>query len=904
MQTSWLRTTEEAASDLATTSWYPLDPLEIARRLETSIASGLDSEVVPSRRARFGTNELPELRREGPLRLFLRQFQDFMIAILLAAAVTAGIVGDPKDAIAILVIVLLNALVGAVQQFRADRAIAALRKLTEPCARVVRNGQELDLPAVELVPGDVALIAAGDLVPADLRLVEVADLRLDESLLTGESAGTQKQCEALAEPSLAIAEQTNMAFRGTLVTNGRGRGVVVATGSGSELGSIALLLQAQRRAATPLQARLARFGRALGLTVLAICALIFVSGLLRGEPPLLMFLTAVSLAVAAIPEALPAIVTVALALGAKQMSRHRALIRNLPAVETLGSVSTICSDKTGTLTQNRMRAEQFQIGAQPTSALRGAETSIAGLRLQEALALSNDVRSDAIGGLRGDPTEIALYRSAVDAGVPVEEWRRQLPRVAEIPFDSTRKCMTTLHTSQPGVTRVFCKGSPERVLPLCSHSIGSTGRGGPIDRDAWLRAADELAHAGYRVLAFASRELPQVAVPVDAARIECELGFAGLVGLIDPPREEARAAVEECIAAGIVPVMITGDHPGTASAIAHRVGILRETDEVLSGPEIARLSQAELVQHTQTARVFARVSPEQKIAIVEAFQAGGNFVAMTGDGVNDGPALKRANIGVAMGDKGTDVARAAADMVLLDDNFATIVRAVREGRRIFDNVRKFIRYTMTSNAGEIWTLFLAPFMGLPIPLLPIHILWINLVTDGLPGLAFSAEPAETDLMRRPPRPPNESIFAHGMWQQILWVGLMIGALSIGSQAWAISRNAAYWQTVVFTVLTFSQLFNALGTRSQSASLFRLGVTSNRPMLGALLATAGLQLAVIYWAPLQKLFSTRALPLFDLACCLAASSLVLAALEVEKWLVRNKRLYTPEATAQRNAQASN
>jgi Ca2+-transporting ATPase len=657
----------------------------------------------------------------------------------------------------------------------------------------------------------------------------------------------------------------------------------------TELGRIAGLLGQEKGVRTPLQERLARFGRYLALAVLAICAVVFVSGLLQGQPLVLMFLTAVSLAVAAIPEALPAVITVSLALGARKLSRHKALVRRLPAVETLGSVTYICSDKTGTLTENRMRVETVVAAGEERRALADV-TDDPWDSLGRALALSNDV-AEREGAPVGDPTEVALYVAARDAGYDKDGLELSCPRIAEIPFDSTRKLMSTLHRDDEGVV-VYVKGAPEVLLPRCRDELGVDGNR-RLDEEGLVRCAQRLAGEGYRVLALARRRFGTLPEPIDGA--EQGLTLLGLVAMIDPPRPEAQGAVADCRSAGITPVMITGDHPGTASAIARRLGIAADGDGVITGAELADLAEDAFDERVEHIRVYARVSPEQKIRIVKALQARGEFVAMTGDGVNDAPALKRANIGVAMGERGTDVAREAADMVLLDDNFATIVSAVREGRRVFDNIRKFIKDTMSSNSGEIWTLFLAPFLGLPVPLLPIHILWINLVTDGLPGLAFTAEPAEPGLMRRQPRPPEESIFAHGMWQHIVWVGLFVGGLSIMSQAWAIARGVEYWQTVVFTVLTVSQLFHSLAVRSERSSLISIGLTSNLPMLGAVLLTVGLQLAVIYVPFLNPIFKTQPLPLFDLAVCFALSSLVLFAVEIEKALVRRGRLYGEPAS---------
>ena len=866
--------------------WYCIEADEALRRLEGS-ADGLTMSEAKRRLDEHGPNAIPESRHRSLPAMLLGQFTDFMILVLLAAALISGLIGEPVDTIAILVIVLLNALIGTVQEFRAERAVAALREMAAPEATVLRDGKAVTVAASELVPGDVVQLEAGNVVPADLRLLEEEELQADESALTGESLTVDKQAERLTETGLSLGDRYNLAFKSSLITRGRGTGVVIATGLESEIGRIAELLRGEAGVKTPLQVRLARFGRYLALAVLAICAVVFAAGLLQGQPALLMFLTAVSLAVAAIPEALPAVVTVSLALGARKLIRHNALVRNLPAVETLGSVTYICSDKTGTLTRNRMTVELFVAAGERKDALPGTDATTPWSELGRALALSNDV-AEMDGRPAGEPTELALFEAALGSGFDKVALQQALPRLAAVPFDSERKEMTTLHRSGEGVV-AYIKGAPEQVLSQCIDALGDDGAI-PFEPDEVLSDAEQLANKGYRVLALATRVFTSVPDNLVPDIIEKDLTFLGLVALIDPPRPEAAQAVADCLTAGITPVMITGDHPGTATAIARRLGITDNDKTVLTGVELAELSDEAFSRVVESVRVYARVSPDQKLRIVKALQLNGEFVAMTGDGVNDAPALKRAGIGVAMGQKGTDVAREAADMVLLDDDFATIVKAVRAGRRIFDNIRKFIKDTMSSNSGEIWTLFLAPFLGLPIPLLPIHILWINLVTDGLPGLAFTAEPAEPGIMRRAPRPPDESIFAHGMWQHIVWVGLFVGGISIASLAWAVARGVDYWQTVVFTVLTVSQLFHSLAVRSETASLFTIGLFSNLPMLGAVILTVGLQMAVIYVPALNSIFHTQPLPMFDLAVCLLLSSLVLFAVEIEKWLVRRDMIY--------------
>jgi Ca2+-transporting ATPase len=874
-------------NDPSPPQWHCLDSEATAEHLDSDLGAGLSADAAAARLAQTGPNALIEAGRRHPLLMLASQFTDFMIVVLIAAAVIAGVVGEPQDAVAIVVIVFLNGIIGFVQEYRAERAMAALKKMASPQARVIRGGRSDTIAATHLVPGDLVELEAGNILPADLRLTELAALKVDESALTGESQPVDKQTAALAGADLPLGDRLNLAYKGTVVTYGRARGLVVATGMKTELGRIAALLSGES-GKTPLQKRLARFGRHLAVAVLAICAIIFVAGWLRGEPPLVMLLTAVSLAVAAIPEALPAVVTISLALGAARMVRRNALIRRLPAVETLGSVTYICSDKTGTLTLNRMHVDCVHAAGETLPGLP-AKPDSPWRELGLAMALCNDAAAGRDGELTGDPTETALLAAARAAAVDKDEAQQALPRVAEIPFDSQRARMSTLHRDGEGVL-MFVKGAPESVLALCTDRLDADGAAAAFDAAALQGTAETLAAQGLRVLAFALKRLPQVPESVAPESLERDLSFIGLAGMIDPPRPEAAAAVADCQAAGIVPVMITGDHPATARAIAQRLGLIDAGAKVLGGSEMAQMSPADFEREVETVRVYARINPEQKIEIVRALQDRGEFVAMTGDGVNDAPALKRADIGVAMGQGGTDVAREAAHMTLLDDNFATIVHAVREGRRIFDNIRKFVKYTMTSNSGEIWTIFLAPFLGLPIPLLPIHILWINLVTDGLPGLALAGEGAERNVMQRAPRPPKESIFAHGMWQHILWVGLLMGAVTLLTQAWALHSGSAHWQSMVFTVLTLSQLGHVLAIRSERESLFTQGVLSNRLLVAALALTFALQMAVLYVPWLQPIFKTAPLTAGELAACLALSSVVFIGVEFEKALVRRGWLY--------------
>ena len=848
----------------------PTDPhlqtaAAIAEHLRVDPRHGLPAHEVAARlQARRPERPAARLQR-GWLSRLTDPFRDFMIVVLLGAAVLSGLIGELVDTVTILVLVALNAVVSIIQEWRADRALEALRTLAAPQATVRRAGQEHQVRTDHLVPGDIVLLEAGNLVPADLRLHEAVNLKVDESALTGESASTDKHSAHLPAGIHPLGDRSNMAFQGTVVTQGRATGLVVATGEQTQIGQIAaLLLQAIDRS-TPLQRRLAAFGKRLSLVVLAICALVFGLGVARGEPLLMMALTAISLAVAAIPEALPAVVTVLLALGARRMVQVNALIRRLPAVETLGSVTTICSDKTGTLTCNRMQVKVVETFGAPVHALLVASV------------LCNDARIGA-HGLIGDPTETALLAHAQAAGLSPAALLAASPRTGEWPFDPERKRMSTLHAHEGG-WRACCKGAPESVLTGCDRIQGPDGPQS-LPAAAVLQRAAELAAQGYRVLAIAHRDGSGPAP--GASQIEHGMVLLGLVGLIDPPRPEARAAIAQCRQAGIQVVMITGDHPATALAIGTELGIVtEEAPAVVTGAELAAMDDAQLGAAFARVRVFARVDPAQKIRLVRALQARGEYVAMTGDGVNDAPALRAADIGIAMGRVGTDVARESASLVLLDDNFATIVAAVREGRRLFDNVRKFIRYALTGNSGEIWLLLLAPLIGLPTPLLPIHILWVNLVTDGLPGLALAAEPAEPGVMDRPPRPPGESIFAQGLWQHTLWVGLLIGGLCLAVQAWALAAANPHGQTMVFTVLTLAQMAHVLAIRSEQTSLFSPRLPANRPLAAAVVLTLALQLATLYVPWLQPIFRTQALSVRELLVCLGCAGLVLAAVEAEK-----------------------
>ncbi|TDB38078.1 MAG: cation-translocating P-type ATPase [Actinobacteria bacterium] len=857
---------------------------DVLSRLGTS-ADGLDETEATSRLAEIGPNALPVAETRSIPAMILDQFKDFLILLLLGAAVISGLLGEVADTIAILVIVTLNAIIGVVQEYRAERAMEALREMAGETATVRRAGRVTEIAATGLTVGDIVLLEAGRVVPADLRLIDSAGLRAAEAALTGESLPVEKSTDAVDDPAAPVGDRSGMAHKGTQIVFGRGVGVVTGVGLATELGRIAHLLGSAGDVKTPLQKRLAQFGKGLGFAAIGLCTVVFLVGLIRGEDPLVMFLTAVSLAVAAVPEALPAVATISLAFGARRLVKNHTLVRKLPAVETLGSVTFICTDKTGTLTLNEMTVEHVATG---TAHIDELPSLSVGAQPEgwswfgRALALSNDVEGDE-NALVGDPTEIAFWRIAAQHGYVRSALESELPRAAEVPFDSDRKLMTTAHTVQGGGYVTFTKGAAEAVMERAVDALGPDGKKHPLDKAAAEGLVEGWSAQGFRVLAFGMRQLDTLPEG-DYDALERDLTIIGYVALVDPPRQEASAAVAECIGAGIVPVMITGDHPATALAIAKRLGIAHSVDQMMTGAELEALDLESFERRVEDVRVYARVAPEQKLKIVRALQDKGEYVAMTGDGVNDAPALARADIGVAMGITGTDVAKEAADMVLLDDNFSSIVASVREGRRIFDNIRKFIKYTMTSNSGEIWTILLAPLVGLPVPLLPIHILWINLVTDGLPGLALASEPHEKNIMKRPPRAPKESIFADGLGVHLVWVGLLMGGASLFTQAWAL-ETGLHWQTMVFTVLCFSQMGHVLAVRSDRQSLFSQGLRSNMPMLGAVGLTVVLQLATIYVPFLQPIFKTEALAPAELAAALAISSVVFFAVEAEKWRKR-------------------
>lgn len=862
-------------------NWHLLPLSKIAQLLDTS-PSGIDNLTAKQRITEYGKNQIEDKKKRTVLHLMLNQLTDFMILILIAAAIISGVIGDVTDTIIILSIILINAIVGFSQEYKAEKTLEALKKMVHSHARVLREGKPIEIPVADLVPGDVVLLETGNSIPADVRFIETHQIKVDESVLTGESHNVEKNIEKLPKGDYSIGDRINMGFKGTYITNGRGIAYVIATGMNTELGLIAKMIQTDGTT-TPLQKRLTSFGKRLSVLILIICIVIFIIGWLRGEPILNMLLISISLAVAAIPEALPALVTIALAFGAKRLAKNNAIIRKLAAVETLGSVTYICTDKTGTLTQNKMTVQEIYETPNIKSD-GGFQTTIG---LIQAMALNNDVSKNKKGKRLGDSTELALAQYASDKNNNREELELKYPRIAELPFDSSRKCMTTFHQSenlpngQAGKIIVIVKGAVDILLNKLVENQKT-------QIPEFKSKSNEMAEKGYRIIGYAIKEIPTLPESIKADEIESSLTLIGFVSMIDPPREEAKQAVAECKKAGIIPVMITGDHKLTAKSIAEQLGIITsDEDLVLSNLELNKLSQKEFEAIVEKIRVYARVNPEQKLKIITALQSRGHFVAMTGDGVNDAPALKNADIGIAMGINGTEVSKEAADMILLDDNFATIVVAIKHGRKIFDNILKFIKYIMTGNSGEIWVIFLAPFFGLPIPLLAIHILWINLVTDGLPGLALASEPAEDGIMERPPRDPKERIFSGIMAIDILWLGLLMGLSTLGIQFLAINTGDTHWQTMTFTVLCFSQLGHAMAIRSNRESLFKIGVFSNKPLLVAIIFTVLLQMMIIYVPFLNVVFKTQPLTINELIVAIAVSSIVFWAVEIEKLVMRIK-----------------
>lgn len=833
--------------------WHNLTVDEVKAKLNTDITKGLTNEEAAARLEKNGANALSEGKKKNLFLKFLEQFKDFMIIILLIAAALSVITEKEwTDATIILIIVIVNAIIGLVQESRAEKALEALKKMSAPLAKVLRDKTVLTIEASLLVQGDVIILEAGDFVPADARLIEAVNIKSEESALTGESLPVEKTASAV-EGEVPLGDRINMVFSTSSITNGRARAIVVETGMNTEVGKIADLLMSGKEEKTPLQKELNKVGKLIGIGVLIICAIIFGVSVLRPnhENILELFSTAVGLAVAAIPEGLPAIVTIVLAMGVSRMVARGAIVKKLPAVETLGSASVICSDKTGTLTQNKMTVVNVFAMAKNES-----------LTLEYG-SLCNDTRLIVEGGnveVQGDPTETAIVSKAYAEGKNKNVLDENSPRVLEIPFDSTRKLMTTVHKVEGGYVSIT-KGAPDILIEL-SHTVSDDGEKPIKDyKDKLINANDEMAGKALRVLGVAYKKL--TSLPENIEELETQLTFLGLIGMIDPPRPEVIDAVRKCSEAGIRPVMITGDHKITAIAIAKEIKIFRDGDLAITGADLDKISDADLDRDIEKYSVFARVSPENKVRIVQAWQAKGQIVAMTGDGVNDAPALKTAEIGCAMGITGTDVSKGAADMILTDDNFATIVKAVEEGRGIFSNIKKAINFLLSSNIGEVLTVFTATMIGLASPFVAKQLLWVNLVTDSFPALALGVEPVEKGIMQQKPRNAKKSIFSGRLLVDIIWQGVMIGALALSAYLiglYVFDRAGSghiHASTMAFAVLAFSQLFHAFNIRS-TESIFKMGILSNKSMVWAFIISAALQFVVMLVPPIQKVFEVAPL----------------------------------------------
>lgn len=875
--------------------WHSLSAAEVLEKWNVTPTQGISVHTAVQRQQEYGKNQLAEKKKKGLARKFLEQFSDFMVIILLIAAGISFFTsmiegnGDYIDSVIILIIVIINAITGVVQESKAEKAIDALRQMAAPQARVRRGGKEMHVPSEDVVPGDILLLDTGDFVAADARLIEAHNVKAEESALTGESLPVEKEASAVCAAKAPLGDRKNMVFATSTITAGHAVCVVTQTGMNTQVGRIAHLINEEESPQTPLQNKLAQTGKYLGIGAILICLVIFLLGLIQKVPPLEMFMISISLAVAAIPEGLPAVVTIVLAIGVRRMAASRAIVRKLPAVETLGSASVICSDKTGTLTQNKMTVTELCA----SSGKVGSSTQEGAQLLTFAALCNNSTLTGAFGSWKaaGDPTETALLLAAAQAGKVKSEVEGLFPRVAELPFDSTRKRMTTIHRLGGGRWRIITKGAPDVLLRLCTaYTDKEVGR--PLTavkmRDI-LHRNEEMAGRALRVLAVAYRDVDSI--PRRQEEIEKDLTFCGLIGMIDPPRPQAKMAVAECRLAGIKPVMITGDHVVTARAIAGELGILTKQDKAMTGEQLDAISQQELADTIYDYAVFARVSPEHKVRIVKAFQQRGAVVAMTGDGVNDAPALKAADIGCAMGISGTDVAKGAADMILTDDNFATIVSAVRQGRGIFENIKKTVHFLLSSNIGEILTVLSAFLMRLPTPLLAIQLLWVNLVTDSLPALALGMEPVEEDIMERPPVSPKQSLFAGGMSYNIAVEGCFIGAVSllaftIGRVFYDTSSVPLIGRTMAFAVLSISQLVHAFNVRSRH-SVFKTGIFGNIKMLYSFVICLVLQVSVISLPALASVFKTYPLHPEQWLIVAALALAPLVVVEIEKWWAERK-----------------
>ena len=903
--------------------WYQQKVKEVENKLETNKEKGLTEKQVKERREKYGYNELKATKKKSIIQRFLDQFKDFSIIVLIIAAIVSGIVGVSQgegftDTIIILIVVIVNAIIGVAQESKAEKSLEALQKLSDHAAKVIREGNIKVIPAKELVPGDIVVLDTGDYIPADLRIIEAVNLKAQESSLTGESVPVEKNTETIENKETGIGDCTNMLFSSSLITYGRGKGIVVETGMTTEVGKIAGMMNQTEKQETPLQQKLNQLGKTLGIVALIICAVIFVVGLMQGKEAIQMFMTAVSLAVAAIPEGLVAVSTIVLAIGVQKMVKKHAIVKKLPAVETLGSSTVICSDKTGTLTQNKMTVQKVFFNGklyniddlekgieiiENTNRLELKDKELT--ELIYANMLCNDTKVSTDGKLTGDPTETALVDMAFKLSFDPSIYER-IPRVQEIPFDSERKLMTTVNKVNDKFI-VYTKGGIDELLEKCSSYQIS----GEIKQDTQSfkkyhsiieNVNEKMAKEALRVLGCAYKIIDNEPTKEEMKDIENNLIFLGMVGMIDPPRGEAKIAVEKCKTAGIKTVMITGDHKVTATAIAKSLGILENENEAITGVELEKMSDEELEKNVRKYSVYARVSPEHKVRIVKAWQKNGEIVAMTGDGVNDSPALKTADIGCAMGIVGTDVAKEAADVILTDDNFATIVSAVEEGRRIYDNILKVIQFLLSSNVGEIVVLFLATMLTPLLAkwfgisdinhleiLLPIHILWINLVTDSLPALALAFDPANADIMKRKPRDTKKGVFTKGMTWRVIYQGIMIGGLTLAAFMIGLGTTTEpignltleqskieVGQTMAFITLALSELTHVFNVRNNKKSIFKTKIFNNKKLIGAVLISAALVFIILLIPELRNIFSIPVLPkqnIIELICLILSPIVV-------------------------------
>lgn len=863
--------------------WYKKSKNEILKELDVDEKNGLSSTEALRRLEKYGKNKLETKKKKTLFKQFLSQLKDVMIYILIIAAIISAFLGEISDALIILLVIIINAVIGVIQESKAEKALDALKELSTPKALVKRDGSLKEILSEDIVPGDIVIIDAGRYIPGDLRLIDTANLKIEESAFTGESVPSEKDASFLPDKEIPIGDQNNMAFMSTLATYGRGVGVVVGTGMNTEIGKIAKMIEQEENDETPLQKKLSELGKILGFLAVGICILIFIISFFQGRDLLEMFLTSISLAVAAIPEGLPAIVAIVLALGVQRMVKKNAIIRKLPAVETLGSVSIICSDKTGTLTQNKMTVTTVYTN---DSYIKESEFNLndnESKLLVDCMVLCNDATYSE-KSQTGDPTEIALLESPFKLNILKEKLEKEFKRIDEIPFDSDRKLMTTVNLVDDKKARVFTKGALDSILSIC-NKISVNGKLVDFSKEYKAKVLENsniMSDKALRVLAFAYKDISKENIVLDS--LEKDLVFIGMVGMIDPPRLEVKDSIKLCKSAGITPVMITGDHKNTAFAIANELGIAEDISQAITGHEIDKFKEEEFNEKIINYRVFARVSPEHKVKIVKAFKSHGNIVSMTGDGVNDAPSLKAADIGVAMGITGTDVSKGASDMILTDDNFSTIVSAVEEGRKIYLNIKKSIVFLLSCNLGEILTLFTAILLNWNSPLQPIHILWVNLITDSFPALALGVDKTKEDVMNNPPRNPKESIFVKSDKIQLIINGVLIGgitlfAFKLGERLYAYSLIHA--QTMAFVVLSVSQLFLSLSLRSNTKSAFSLGLFSNKYLVYSILLGIFLQVIIISISFIANIFKVTPLLLYDWIVVILVSLIPFAINEILK-----------------------